>query len=1500
MKNYLYQVLLLLCFTGAGAGHCLAQMDVYNANKEKIYIHTNHVFFKPGESLYFKIYLVNAADQTATAASNVVYVELIGPSGAVVKKQTYHTQDGYAEGYYEFGKEVTGGRYKLRAYTTWMMNEKDSTWFTKDITVLKAIAPRVLMKLDFPQKGYGPGGEVRASYAIRDLADRPIRLYKVKYTVQLGGALHQTGTVITDTAGKAAVVFTLPTALDTNDGLLTVTIQYDGWTEAVSRSIPIVLNKVDLQFMPEGGTLVAGIATQMAFKAVDENGKPADVKGRVLNSRGTVAGTFESYHNGMGVFAFTPQEGEQYSAVITSPAGIKQVYALPAPASEGVVMNISKKDSLLQVRLVNSKPRTVQLSGSTKNKMYYQQAFSLGAGEQVVTVNTAAFPAGIARFTVNDAGGVPLAERIVFLQPARLLQVQVTTDKKMYAPREKVTMHFVTKDEWGQPVSSNLSVAVVDDKLWSLADDKQDHILSWLLMSSELHGKVEEPQFYFKKEEPKALPALDLVMLTHGYRYFDYTARVAENGAPLYQPDMGNILSGVVLDKKGAPVKATVYLIKGEQDYYYSNGTLIQQQTGADGVFFFTDLLPEYSYQLIARGGRSKEQVTIHITQQGTGSNPLLRSGMKVADTATALPAMLKAPASPGKLPAAEVPLFQLESNDLQDVVVVGYAATARRSMSSSVVSIKGEDMRMIPFDNALQARVAGVSVTSIGTFGASPVFRIRGAASLTGKDAPLLVLDGVPVEKLDVNFNPDNVEAITVLKDAAATSLYGSMAANGIIIIESRNGRNKKIKAELSKTYYYSYRVVPRTTAAYEVARRFYMPRYTTTATLVRNDFRETIYWNPVVQTDAAGNATVEFYNSDATTTFRAITEGIGYNGKVGRTEYTWAAQPQVTIDAKVPPYLTTGDSVLLPLVIKNNSNARLNAFIKVTAPEGMEVALQDSTAYLLQGSARQVLVKLKAMRALSGELAITVTANGGTETLVVPVTAGSKGFPVITTVAGNRNASGHFTVKNRAPGILQANLTVFRSIEGQLLHDIESMLREPYGCFEQTSSTTYPNVFILKYLRAAGKSTPAIRDKALAYIERGYKRLIGFETAEHGFEWFGHAPAHEVLTAYGLLEFTDMKAFVDVDGGMLERTRAFLLGRRNGKGGFTLRSGGYDGFASVSQKVANAYIVYALTQTGAGSVITPEYTHSLNVALKSGDAYLLALMALAADNLNNERDYRQLIDSLKTTGMRAASSVVCSRGVSLKIETMALYALALLRNKQADLTAVGDILADIMKEKAYYGYGATQATVLVLKALVEYQLLAGEKAAKSEMLITLNDQPVTPATDLAALIKDGDNYWRVHYPDSARGIPYQLEVAYFTQYPDNSAGAPLHLQTSLAHDTVQTGETLRMTVAVENREELAQPMAVAKIGIPAGLTIQAWQLKEMVEKQQIAYYELFDNYLVLYWMGLAPEETKRVHLDLKAEIPGRYQGRASNVYMYYMPELKYWQGGERVTVLP
>ncbi|AEV97489.1 hypothetical protein A4D02_30685 [Niastella koreensis] len=1506
MRKAINTCLLILMLIGVYPFCTMGQTIDYVSNKEKVYVQTSHVFFKPGETLFFKLYVVNANSQLPSFLSNVVYADIIGPSGNLVQKISYGVENGYAEGSFQFSEEAAGGVYKLRAYTTWMRNENEATFFTKEITVLKVIAPRLLMKLDFPEKGYGPGDEVKADFSIRDLNDQPVRNHAAAYKVSIGGEVVQTNTFQTSEEGKAQLRFMLPKALNTADGLLNITIEYDANRESISRSIPIVLNKIDLQFMPEGGTLVQGIATQVAFKAINEHGKPVDVKGTVINSRGNKVTDFESLRFGMGKFAFTPRQNETYTAHISAPANITQTFSLPHALAQGSVMNIAAvtKGELL-VKLSATGKQVVAITGQTKNTTYFSRKMELQPGVNDITIDISKFPAGIARFTLFTADSIPVAERLVFLNEQKNLQVSITTDKPIYLPRQLVSLTIKSLDEKGNPVPSNLSLAVLDDKLWSFADDKQDHILSWLLMSSELNGKIEEPDFYFKKEEPTARPALDLVMLTNGYRYFDYTSDVKAKGKLAFAPDQPYAISGTVLNAQQKPVKATVYLVQTQ-----TGGKAVQYKTGEDGTFVFNQVIPNSRYYLFARAAVKKEKVTILVIQNGVGYDPDNKSldnqlSFVIDGKQGAMPEEQKLQAKPQPVKVLQNAFdFDNMDTNLDDVIVVGYGGTLKKNSTGSIVSVKPIEITPNNITQTLQGRVGGLYIEKNANPMSDGKIMIRGSRSLTNASEPLIVVDGVPMEGYRLNaLAAADIESITVSKDAAAVALYGSRAAYGAIVVVTKTLRTAGWRINLPAKYYYATEAVQTGNGpAFTVARRFYAPEYVLTEPQERNDFRETIYWNPVIQTDRTGTARVEFYNSDAATTFRAIAEGIGYNGKAGRAEHTYVTKNALAVDAKIPPYLTVGDKALIPLVIKNNRPQEEEARVSLVLPANMRTTDFTNTITVPADSARQLLIPVTATAATDGKIQFIVETNQKTETLTLPITAAEKGFPVVETFSGNQSGKHVFNVNKVIPGSVYAKLKLFKTLEGQLLDGIESMLREPNGCFEQTSSATYPNIFVLKYLRESGRSNKAIEKKALDYIDQGYKRLIGFETKQNGFEWFGHTLPHEALTAYGLMEFTDMQEFINVDKHMLERTKKFLLGRRDGKGGFSLSTGGYDRFASVPDKIANTYIVYALTQAGLGNDINLEYETAVKKALESNDGYQLAMMALSASNMKREKDLQMLMNALNTNYLKsdlaAETSVVNSRDASLRVETASLYALALMRQPSPDMGILNNLIARILKEKSYYGYGSTQATVMALQAIVAYSKLIGRLSENPQITFTMNDIDVKGDSALPAIVQEGKNVFSVQYQENG-GIPYNLQVSYNTFTPPNSEKAELKLFTQLAAAQTKVGETVRMDISVTNKKSGLQPMAVAKIGIPAGLSVQPWQLKDIMEKNQVAYYEIFDNYLVLYWMGFAPNETKTIKLDLKAEIPGTYKGKASNTWLYYTPEHKHWNDGIEVEVL-
>jgi hypothetical protein len=308
---------------------------------------------------------------------------------------------------------------------------------------------------------------------------------------------------------------------------------------------------------------------------------------------------------------------------------------------------------------------------------------------------------------------------------------------------------------------------------------------------------------------------------------------------------------------------------------------------------------------------------------------------------------------------------------------------------------------------------------------------------------------------------------------------------------------------------------------------------------------------------------------------------------------------------------------------------------------------------------------------------------------------------------------------------------------------------------------------------------------------------------------------------------------------------------------------------------------------------------------ALQSNDGYQLSMMALAASNMKNMKDYNALMsaanDHYSKEKMKAETSVANSRGASLNVETLSLYAMALMRQPQCEAGSISPIISSILGAKSYYGFGSTQGTVLALQAIVEYSKLTQKIDINTEMLFTLNNSKADNSNTVNTKLVEGDNSFAIEYTkQNSVGIPYSLDVAYNTFTPPNSQKAELKLNTRILNTRPKIGETTRMEIEVTNDKNMLQAMSIAKIGIPAGLAAQPWQLKEIMEKNQVTYYEIFDNYLVFYWMGFANKETKKINLDLKAEIAGTYKAKASNTYLYYMPEHKHWNDGIEVEVRP
>ncbi len=1500
---------------------------------EKGYLHTDRSLYFPGDTIWFKGYLTQGENIPAPI-SDYAYTQLISPDGSIVSSGTYEIENGTLYGQFPINQNWIGGIYKLKVFTQWMLNEGKENVFTKKITVQKIIPPKLQMKFDFLKESFGPGSDVNAILDLKDLENNPLAFSNTDITITIRGKNYIEKTLTTNQEGILEIDFKLPENLTTKDILVNCVTTHNGDTESIARSVPVVLDSIDLQWFPESGILLKDFDNKVAFKAVNEYGKPADVTGHITNNLGDVVAHFSSFHDGMGAVNITPKINETYKAHITSPIVSQNEYLLPESEKEGIILQLdSTTQNKLYFTIKSSIKTTGILSAVQAQKTIYTAALNLNKGTQKIQIPNDSFKKGITKFTFQTDECEYIAERLVFMHYNKKLTIEINTNKTSYETREKINIDILTKDHEGNPVPANLSLAAVNSKLLTFADDRQNNILSYFLMSSELKGSINKPNFYFEpKEKGKAQKALDYVLLTHGWRKHIFQNEYDFTNAQ-FPPENSTLKTGQIINERGQGTKATLLVFEPGAK------RALPIQSNNNGYFsFITDTS---NYLILVAYNEANEKLSIQLnSNDNQNSFPLLGEDDNEAVLEKSKKNLLKPNSKkPLVIKAKETQKITLNSNNALDEVIVTAQGIKRekKALGYAVSEVRNEELEFGgDVSRVLSGKASGVSITSSsGSSGSATNVIIRGANSISGNNEPLFVIDGIPyspdtsVNEISLsNIDSQQIESVNVIKGLAATTLYGTAGRNGVIVITTRSnsyGRvygmkrlgTKKNKNYTTATIYnYNSKRVTKSTL-------FYAPVYESNKVpKERTDFRQTLYWNPVIETNKNGEASISYYNSDETTSVTLIAEGISPLGELGKNSHTYSIRKPVNIDFKVPPYLSQGDVIELEMIVQNNTNKPISGNLDLLLTKEISLIKRTSNSRITipKNSFSKVVVAISPNAPINqSKIKVRFRTETTEEIITKPITIVSPNFPVATTINGSKSGSYNFNIDNVVPNSISADLTIYTDVIGDIMDGISSMLREPHGCFEQTSSTTYPNVMILQYLRESGTSNPEVEAKALNYIKKGYKRLINFETSEGGFEWFGKTPPHETLTAYGILEFTEMQSvYPNVSQNMIDRTVQWILKRRDGNGGFKKSKKGYDSFTSSPQDVANAYILYALSESGRFQNLTLEYEKVLIDSKNGKDAYKLALMANTAYNVNKINDYEELVQALESIiniygldELPVQNTITRSYGNSKQIETLSFTALALMKSTDPDQVILSKLIEKILSYRSYNRFGSTQSTVIALKALIEYTRLKKKEYVENEnLIVTINGEELPlqlknttngklSITNLAEFIKNGENNIQLKYSNPEQIIPYSLNVNWLSTKPASYKTPLVSLQTSLNKEALSLGETVRQTVKVNNLTSDGLGMITAVIGIPAGTSPQPWQLKELTETKKIAYYEVYDNFVVLYWRSFKPEETKTIQLDLKTEIKGKFKAAASNVYPYYGDEMRYWTVGTEITIL-
>jgi len=675
-------------------------------------------------------------------------------------------------------------------------------------------------------------------------------------------------------------------------------------TAAAANNIPAGRSTgVSVSFFSEGGELVNNLTSKVAFKAIGPDGLSREISGYVVDQNSQQIAAFRSEHAGMGAFIMQPAPGNTYTAVVKFNGSEKRV-ELPKARPQGFVLTVSQNNDNVVVN-INASPGllqngTIALVGQQNDMVRYAAAKTLDHIAFNTVIPKSKFSEGIVQFTLFSPDFQPVAERLVFIHhPGNHLKVDVVADKRDYKKRDKVHLDLQVTDQGGKPVTGAFSLAVTDETKVPYTEADEKTIFSNLLLTADLKGYVEQPNYYFTANSADKDGQLDNLLLTQGWRRFVWKDILSNTyPSPAYQAETGMGISGRVLTAGGKPAAgAKVFLL-----FNIGNGILRDTVTNNDGRFNFGNFpfRRGVSYNVSVRDTKGNKNLKVQIDKQ----NYLLPAVNQLPDEqqnnnylATYLENSRARFNQIKKEGLLNKPV-ELKEVDIKELAVKNSGSMAGPGNADQVLTFLDLVGCQYDLSRCLQGRLTGVRFKPDTSRGA--LWGGVGGYLLPysrGFDTPMtIIIDGIEREDGLSSTMSEDVASVEVLRGGGAAALYGLHGSNGVIIITTKRADIDYTAFEVERQrpgYYKGDGLAKYTFGGYDLRREFYSPDYSNRLTNTQlPDLRSTIYWKPNIITNSQGKAGIDFFNADGTGNYRVIVEGLGPDGKLGRQVYSYTVK--------------------------------------------------------------------------------------------------------------------------------------------------------------------------------------------------------------------------------------------------------------------------------------------------------------------------------------------------------------------------------------------------------------------------------------------------------------------------------------------------------------------------------------------------------------------------------------------------------------------------------
>ncbi|WP_295669229.1 carboxypeptidase regulatory-like domain-containing protein [uncultured Mucilaginibacter sp.] len=862
---------------------------------EKVYLHFDKPYYAVGDTIWFKAYLTTGIHQPSLI-SKIVYVHFLAPHDSLVQSLKLQVKNGVTWGHLALNQNAyKKGNYRIVAYTNYMNNLGVAYFFNKSITLGDAINNPLSAQVSLKTSASGKSSKISAGILYKDNEGVPIAEKRVSWSVERDDESIAKGKGVTDKNGFIDISFVNTKNLSLDSAKLVTQIE-NRQQKMITNSFSLkpISRPNDIQFFPEGGQLITGVRTKIAFKAIKPDGLGIDVKGTITDNNNNVVNEFSSTNLGMGAFILAPEDGKTYTAHVTYADGTTANPVFPKVGSDGITLSVDNNDpDNLNIKLQADETFLKDFQGKTffiiaksSGAIAFAAKLQLPGTIYNASIPKSKFPTGIVQLTLFTEDGEPVSERIAFIQHNDQLNLTVNSDHPGYETRQLAKLKLTAKNS-GQPDEGNFSVSVIDESKVPFNEDAETTILTNLLLTSDISGYIEKPNYYFNHSDQKTAADLDILLQTQGYRRYSYDDIINNKQRPVgFGVEKGIDIIGTLRSSSGIPVNRGNVHISIPDKNYFANTI-----TNADGRFIFPNLVfPDSAkVMLSARDNVHASDLVLTVDGEPRQSIPI---NYAEPDGITNIDSVLSPYLKNSKIQFNN--LHILKEVVIKDKRIV---KTVSHKDYGNLASLSDQPDHVIKADQleGCNSLLECIKTLAAGmTFENENFYVFRDYSQ--GKKVPTQVfVKGMPVDASYLqSVDPKTVESIEIFTKDEMGLINSAYNSNGAIVVNLRKVETQKISFRDLKQLIGSRNELTLLPKGYEPVKTFYLPRYTGPRTNqpAQIDTRSTIYWNPNIVTDKTGNADLEYFNADGKGTYRVTVEGLDQDGNIGRAVYRYVVK--------------------------------------------------------------------------------------------------------------------------------------------------------------------------------------------------------------------------------------------------------------------------------------------------------------------------------------------------------------------------------------------------------------------------------------------------------------------------------------------------------------------------------------------------------------------------------------------------------------------------------